>query len=421
MTVNNNSPSTGYISWSGVHMQYKGVSYTISDGYTAYAYIYWTPSSPTTFVVTNGYPSLGADDCLVFLNKMGTALVVPGSTMLDGGLIVPGTILAAAIAANVITSAQILAGSIDTTSLAANAVKANNIDSGAITADKIAANAIGAAAIAANAVSADKLQVDQALMNAIFANSLSAGMVTADNIAAGAIGAAAIAAGAISAEKLQADQALLNAVLANSLSAESLDISVGTKNNATIKTVPYVYANETAYSIIMGIMEGGKHAASIEVSGKTYLGSVKILGDNIDIHANQFLNLVSPDAPIIVDCPCDEAWYDTLDLTDGGRVAVSSDSYITVVKKMGLCFVSGSVTLTSTLGVNSTNDFINVLNSAKIPAPQHGTGLYTTADQWGTSYTRPLRVGIGAGGSLRMRYGEAGNYSFVLPPYPISA
>ena len=36
----------------------------------------------------------------------------------------------------------------------------------------------------------------------------------------------------------------------------------------------------------------------------------------------------------------------------------------------------------------------------------------------GTSYARPLRIGIGAGGSLRIEYGEAGTYFFVLPPYP---
>lgn len=93
--------------------------------------------------------------------------------------------------------------------------------------------------------------------------------------------------------------------------------------------------------------------------------------------------------------------------------AVSSGT-VTVCKRLGLCFVSGSITTGGTVA-----DWANILNGTKVPAPQHGVGLYDTAQQWTSTYARPLRIGVGAGGSLRIRYGEAGNYSFVLPPYPI--
>lgn len=98
----------------------------------------------------------------------------------------------------------------------------------------------------------------------------------------------------------------------------------------------------------------------------------------------------------------------------GISIGAVSDGTVLVVKKMGWCQVSGSLTLTG-----AVSDWTAVLTSAQVPPPQHGTGLYDTAHQWGASYTRPLRVGIGANGTLNIRYGAAGTYVFTLPPYPV--
>ena len=96
---------------------------------------------------------------------------------------------------------------------------------------------------------------------------------------------------------------------------------------------------------------------------------------------------------------------------DGG---VASEGSVTVVKKMGWCLVHGSVKLT-----NTVSDMTNVLDSSKVPAPQTGVGIYTTAAYWASSYTRNMRVGVGAGGSLRIQYGGAGTYTFSIT-YPIA-
>jgi len=90
-TIENNLPSAGCIRWTNLHMQYLGTNYTIVDGYTNYIYVYWTPATPTTLVVSNTFPTLGVNDCLIFLNKSGTAVVVPSATVLNGDLIVPGS------------------------------------------------------------------------------------------------------------------------------------------------------------------------------------------------------------------------------------------------------------------------------------------------------------------------------------------
>lgn len=118
-------------------MVYQGTTYTITDGYTNYMYVYWLHSQPTSLVVSNTFPTLTDADCLVFLNKSGTHLTVPGSTILDGDLIVPGTILAAALAANSVTSDKIEAGAVNANAIAANAIGASAIAAGAITADKL--------------------------------------------------------------------------------------------------------------------------------------------------------------------------------------------------------------------------------------------------------------------------------------------
>ena len=102
---------------------------------------------------------------------------------------------------------------------------------------------------------------------------------------------------------------------------------------------------------------------------------------------------------------------ETYTVFDSGLV---SEGSVTVVKKLGWCLVHGSVTLTDTVSAMT-----NILGSAKVPAPQTGVGIYTTAGYWTSSYTRLMRVGVGAGGSLRIMYGDAGTFPFSIA-YPIA-
>lgn len=198
--IKHNDPSVGYVSWQNLNMQYNGSSYAIANGNTNKVYTWWELSDPLKLKSSNEYPSLSAADALVLLNKNGTAMLVPGATILDGALIVPGTILAEALSANSVTGEKILAGEIDTAHLAA----------GAITSDTIAAGAIGAAAIAAGAISADHL---------------SAGAVTADKIVSNAVTAAKIAANAVTANKIAANAVTADKIAANAVTATKINVS----------------------------------------------------------------------------------------------------------------------------------------------------------------------------------------------------
>ncbi|WP_260286349.1 hypothetical protein [Peribacillus aracenensis] len=154
MNVFDNSPSTGYISWTDVNISYKGKSYKIANANTNLAYIYWKFSDPTSFYGSNIFPTLGPDDLLVFVNKSGTHLVVPNTTILDGSLFVPGSILANALSVNSVTSEKILAGAISAAKLAVGAVGADKIAAGAVIADKIAAGAVDVGKLSVKELSA---------------------------------------------------------------------------------------------------------------------------------------------------------------------------------------------------------------------------------------------------------------------------
>ena len=95
---------------------------------------------------------------------------------------------------------------------------------------------------------------------------------------------------------------------------------------------------------------------------------------------------------------------------DGG---VLSGESLTVTQRPGLCFISGTLTLSDRI-----SNWTTILGSSAIPAPQHGELVPFEASQWGTSYARPLRGKVTPDGGLQLVYGAAGNYVFTIA-YPI--
>ena len=133
--VINNSPLNGYIAWQNVKITYKGEEYSVIDGNTNMRYIWWDYNYPTVMQTTDDFPELTDDDVLVFFNKFGAHLTVPGATVLDGGLIVPGTITADALAAACVLAKHIGAGEI-----IAVHIKAGEITTEHISADGLSFN-----------------------------------------------------------------------------------------------------------------------------------------------------------------------------------------------------------------------------------------------------------------------------------------
>jgi len=103
-TINNNSPSPGFISWINMNMQYLGTTYPISNGNTDKKYIYWNPAlSPTTFQVSDDYPDLGDHGCIVMLNLNGQVKIVLGRSDILGDQIEPNTVTKEALIPSIVT------------------------------------------------------------------------------------------------------------------------------------------------------------------------------------------------------------------------------------------------------------------------------------------------------------------------------
>lgn len=81
----------------------------------------------------------------------------PSSTVIDGGNIKTGTIVAGALTVGSVTAAKIATGAVSADKLATSAVTAAKISAGAVTAEKIEAGAITADKIAANTITAAKV------------------------------------------------------------------------------------------------------------------------------------------------------------------------------------------------------------------------------------------------------------------------
>lgn len=138
MQVLDNKPSNGSIQWSSVNITYKGTTYAIANGSTNLSYVYWKYSDPTKFYATSTFPTLGDDDLLVFLNKNGTHLTVPNTTVVDGSLIVPESIVTNALSANCVTGEKILAGTIDATHVKVGSLEGKLFKANTLTSDLIA-------------------------------------------------------------------------------------------------------------------------------------------------------------------------------------------------------------------------------------------------------------------------------------------
>lgn len=226
-TLNHQTPVTGSISWSGVHIVFDGSDNAIVDGSTSDTYVYWLSASPTQLFSSNDYPTLGEDDAIVFINRRGVGVSVLDSSTTDGGLVVPGTITSAAIAAGAITADHISAESIESKHIASEAVEAEHIAANAITSDKILVNSIEATHIVAEAIEADHLSANSVTTKAIAAGAvtaveIAAGTIVSQNIAADAIGSREIAAGAVTASQIAAGTITASQIAAGTITSDNI-------------------------------------------------------------------------------------------------------------------------------------------------------------------------------------------------------
>lgn len=155
----------------------------------------------------------------------------------------------------------------------------------------------------------------------------------------------------------------------------------------------------------------GNVSLVLSASGGTTKGEITLSRGVLKLFGQSLLELVTNELYINADTITD-AHYSAVTYTSFSGGVLSSGS-VTVTKKLGMCYISGTVTLSKSISAWTT-----ILSGSKVPAPQHGELVPFEASQWGTSYVRPLRGKITPSGGLQLVYGAAGNYVFTIA-YPI--
>ena len=149
----------------------------------------------------------------------------------------------------------------------------------------------------------------------------------------------------------------------------------------------------------------------LSASGGTTKGEITLSRGVLKLFGQSLLELATDELYINADTITD-AHYSAVTYTSFSGGVLSSGS-VTVTKKLGMCCISGTLTLSKSISAWTT-----ILSSSKVPAPQHGELVPFEASQWGTSYARPLRGKVTPDGGLQLVYGAARNYVFTIA-YPI--
>ena len=200
------------------------------------------------------------------------------------------------------------------------------------------------------------------------------------------------------------------------LSGDAIDIQAET-GNERLRLGTSVNAETNASAISMSVKDTQSNASAevtVNAVGVTMdgvqldlLGEWIAIGDaNVAAETEFYGHVVLPGGNL------EDKDYSSTKHTNFSGSVISSGSVV-VTQKLGVCYVSGAVTLSKSISAWTT-----ILSGSKVPAPQHGELVPFEASQWGTSYVRPLRGKITPSGGLQLVYGVAGNYVFNVS-YPI--
>ena len=155
----------------------------------------------------------------------------------------------------------------------------------------------------------------------------------------------------------------------------------------------------------------GNVSLVLSASGGTTKGEITLSRGVLKLFGQSLLELATDELYINANTITD-ANYSTNTYTSFSGGVLSSGS-VTVTKKLGMCCISGTLTLSKSISAWTT-----ILSNSKVPTPQHGELVPFEASQWGTSYARPLRGKVTPDGRIQLVYGAAGNYVFTIA-YPI--
>lgn len=150
-TLSNNSPAAGKIAWGAFVIKYNNVAYSVGAASTDQKFVWWKYNAGAPSIVAGAVlpATLTDDDLVLFSNKNGIGVRIQSSNLIDGELIVNGSIFTNALSTNLINSTHIVTAGLD----------AAVVKFGVMAGDRIAVNTLTGDRIVANTLSASKLVV----------------------------------------------------------------------------------------------------------------------------------------------------------------------------------------------------------------------------------------------------------------------
>lgn len=339
-------------------------------------------------------------------DKLAASAVTAGkiaSGAVTADSIAANAVVAGKLATNAVTTGALAAGAVTAQKIAAGAVSADHLTAGAVTSDKIVAGAVTTAKLDAEAVNANKIAA-----GAVTTAKLDAGAVTTAKLDAGAVTAAKLAAGAVTTEKLAAGAVTADKIDVTDLFARNItgvyttsstDSSTGAE--VTTEASNSFYLNDAGEIALRSMYTKTVDGIVVLTTGSRLLieGSLlRLISTNITLAANRITVSTTPQT-------------NTYTQFDSPYI---SDGWVTVVEKLGWCQVFGVLVLTQTLA----DDWSLVLDSSKVPAPQHGRNIYQTSSNWNDVHKRTARIRILSTGGLYVRQGADYEVNFSIT-YPV--
>lgn len=286
--MTNNTPSAGHISWDLFHIQYEGVGYEVPAGSTSDRWVWWRFNAGVP-VLESG-PAIPGDliddDLLLFGNTDGLAVRLQNANLIDGELIVDGTILAEAIATNQINSQHIITAGLDAGVIKFGVMHGDRISVGTLLGDRIIAGSIVTEHLAAGAVTT---------------NELAAGAVTTNELAAGAVTAEKVSAEIIVANEVYSPEGYFGVIEADQIRSGVLDAEIaliGLLNVGQISIDPAIgitIPSPKGDTVLSSLGEGSRFAGAVETEDLTVDGGLTLNAENNAINGSLSLaNVVVP-------------------------------------------------------------------------------------------------------------------------------
>jgi len=149
LTLTDNTPSGGYVTWSAFKVYYDGSEYGVVTGNSNKKYLWWDKTAPYQMSASDTRPTLLDEDCIIAMNLSGIGYKTVMETYMEGGTFRAGSITAAdAVFGTACIQTADIANLAVTTALIDNlAVTTAKIDDLAVTTAKIGAAQITSAKI----------------------------------------------------------------------------------------------------------------------------------------------------------------------------------------------------------------------------------------------------------------------------------